>query len=119
MKPLHKKIPNNPVNKKINLPETYLPTYVAVVTVGTVVTAVTVVTVVTVVTKKKFTKKMFSQEIFFSLKKTLHKKNHATSSHKKSRNLFTKKITQHRHKKNHEISQQKKSCNFSAKNPEK
>ena len=35
---------------KLNLPKTYLPTYVTVVTVGTVVTVVAVVTVMTVVT---------------------------------------------------------------------
>ena len=67
----------------------------------TVVTVVTLVTVLTVLTKKSFfTKNLFSQgNFFFSLKKLLHTKNHATSPHKKSRNLFRQK--------NHAISQQK------------
>ena len=45
--------------------------------------------------KNVFTRKLFS----FSLKYLFHTKNHDTSSHKKSRNLFT----------------QKKSCNLSTK----
>ena len=53
-----------------------------------------VVTVVTVVSKINFfsPKKLFSRENFFFTKKPLHKIDHATSSHKKSRNLSTEKI---------------------------
>ena len=53
----------------------------------TVETVVTVVTFVTVLTKKLFTpKNCFHQKTFFFTK------NHATSSHKKSRKIFTQKI---------------------------
>ena len=68
-------------------------------TVVTVGTHVTVVTVVTVKTQKTFfTTKMFSPE---NIKKNFfHTKNHAISSHKKSRNLFTQKITEPLHTNN-------------------
>ena len=75
------------------LKPSYLPTYVTVVTVGTVVT------VVKVVPKKNFARKKFLSENIFFTKKPLHTKNHATSSHLKSRNLFTLQFTQFLNKK--------------------
>ena len=64
-----------------------------VVTVGTVVTVVKVVTVVTVVKvvnkNKKSPKNCFPTRKLVFTKKKLHTKNHATSSHTKSCNLFT------------------------------
>ena len=53
-----------------------------------------VVTVVTVVSKINFfhQKNCFYEKTFFFTKKPLHKIDHATSSHKKSRNLSTEKI---------------------------
>ena len=72
------------VTKKLNLPKTYLPTYLPV----TVVAIRTVVTVVTEVTKKKIsTKKCFHQKTFF-IKNTPFTQKIAQPLHtKKSRNL--------------------------------
>jgi hypothetical protein len=85
------------VTKKLNLPKTYLPTYLPV----TVVTIRTVVTVVTEVTKKKFQQKNVFTRRLFSLKIPL--------SHKKSPNLFTQRNHAISHKKNRATSPQKKS----------
>ena len=82
----------------------------------TVVTVVTVVTIVTIVIKKTFLhQKLFSPENSFFLLKNLFTqkstqplniKNHTTSSHTKSRNLFPQNITH---------SLKNKSSNLSAK----
>ena len=53
-----------------------------------------------------FTKKNFHHKTFFLLKTSLHK-NHASSSPRKSRNLFTQKITQFLNKKSHNLSVKK------------